>query len=146
MLEPKHIGRPSFERSPFHADRLFHGRPADAPFLPGVDLVRSDRENTSKLLDLTAPDRPRLASTPPLGRIGAHDERALMFRQPLKTLNIPFRYRPRPSVDDTPDFLRWLHASECAPTDGQKQSARRSRPGPVMLLCLSSGGWRPVFE
>src|SRR5438132_8286394 len=124
MLEPEDVGRPGFERFRFHADRLFHGRPADAPFLPGVDLVRSDRENSPKLRDLMAPDRPRLAPTPPLGRIGADDERAGMLRQPLETVIVPFRYRPGPSVDDTPNFLRWLHATECAPTDGQKQSTR----------------------
>src|SRR5205807_7967727 len=117
MLQPEDVGRPGFERSPFHADRLLHSRPADAPFLPGVDLVRSDRENASKLFDLPAPDRPRLAPTPPLGRIGSDDQRARVYRQPLETLSVPFRYGPGPSFDDTPDFLRWLHASQCPPPD-----------------------------
>ena len=121
-LEPEDVGRPGFNGSPFNADRLLQGRPADAPFFPGVDLVRLDREDTSKLLDLTAPDSPCLAATPPLGRIGSDDERAGVFRQALETLSVAFRYRPCPSVNDTPDFLRWLHASECAPTDGWKQT------------------------
>src|SRR5262249_291227 len=129
MFEPEDVSRSRFSGLSVHADGLFQRCPADASFLPSVDLVCPYGEDTPKLLDLTTPNRSRLAATPPLGRVCPHDERAFVCRQPLETLGIPVGYRSGPTLDYAPDLLRFLHAAECAATDGQRQPDLGQRAG-----------------
>src|SRR5215207_3016977 len=140
-FEVEDVAGTSLDGRPAPFDRLVHARPADAPFLPGIDLVRADEERAVELLQLTAPERPRLAPAPPLRGVGSDDEGAGMVREAREhRLGVAIRDRPRQAIDDPPDLLGRLHraslsepAASCNPA-----RSRTSRTAPATPRSASS--------
>src|SRR5215510_6684026 len=121
VLEVEDVACAPFHGFPGPLDRLLHGRPANAPLFPCVDLVGGDEEGTAELLNLTPPNGAGLVPTPPFRRIRSDDEGARMIRQPSKHgLAVALRDRLCQPIDDAPNFLGRLHRSESAPPDGRK--------------------------
>ncbi len=107
--------------------------PADAPFLPGFDLVPLERK-ASGLFPLRLPNGAMLA-VPPLGVVGAHGEHARMLREPAEAcFGVGAPCRRHKAVDDTTDLRRRLHAQRLRRMPSKFETPAR----PPRRVCTSA--------